>query len=699
MKIVIAEKPSVGKAIAKFFGATKPGAGCVTGDGVVVTWCFGHLFEQANPEEYDAKYKSWNMSLLPIVPEIWKLLPKDDAKTQIKIIGDLLKNATEVVHAGDPDREGQLLVDEVLEHFNYKGPVKRLWLAAMDDASIKKAIGSMKNGNEYRPMKLAAEARARADWLVGMNLTRGWTNKGRQAGHDGVLSVGRVQTPTLGIIVKRDFEVENFKSKEFFEVEGAFPFPAIWKPSEAVTQDEEGRLLDKSTAVAVAMRVMGNPAKVTKYESKRCSQAAPLPFSLSSLQQAASAKYGLSAQQTLDIAQALYETHKMTSYPRTDCRHLPESMHCEAVHVLNSLSGEYQMIAAKADASRKSGAFNDKKITAHHAIIPTTKADIVLAGNELKVYDLIVRAYLSQFYPEFQFQQVNVAVECVGEVFATSGRTTLEDGWKTVYGVVDDEDEEAPQPKLPPLTVGDELTCTDAKVLAKKTTPPKRFTDGTLIAAMTNVYKLVDDPEIKKRLKETAGIGTEATRAGIIETLIKRKFIEKKGKQLISTSTGRILSAALGDSEIVNVGTTGVFEGFLDEIAQGKLDPSTFLQKVSESVSGQVEALRTGANINMPATPGGQKKGGGAEIDAKCPKCQKGVVADDRTVSCQCGFKLWRQVAGLNLSIDQCKKLIKVGLLPTTAGFTSKAEKPFAAGLRLAGDLSGKVEFVFEQRK
>jgi DNA topoisomerase-3 len=248
MKIVIAEKPSVGKAIAKFFGATKPGAGCVTGDGVVVTWCFGHLFEQANPEEYDAKYKSWNMSLLPIVPEIWKLLPKDDAKTQIKIIGDLLKNATEVVHAGDPDREGQLLVDEVLEHFNYKGPVKRLWLAAMDDASIKKAIGSMKNGNEYRPMKLAAEARARADWLVGMNLTRGWTNKGRQAGHDGVLSVGRVQTPTLGIIVKRDFEVENFKSKEFFEVEGAFPFPAIWKPSEAVTQDEEGRLLDKSTA-------------------------------------------------------------------------------------------------------------------------------------------------------------------------------------------------------------------------------------------------------------------------------------------------------------------------------------------------------------------------------------------------------------------------------------------------------------------
>lgn len=613
MKIVIAEKPSVGKAIAKFFGATKAGAGCITGEGVAVTWCFGHLFEQAEPEFYDEKYKSWSMNLLPIVPETWKMLPKADAKAQIKIIGDLLKTATEVVHAGDPDREGEWLVQLLLDNHKYKGPVKRLWLAAMDDTSIQKAIASMKNGKEYQHLKLAAESRARADWLVGMNLTRAWTNHGRKMGHDGVLSVGRVQTPTLGLIVKRDLEIENFKLRDFYEVEGAFPFSANWKPGDDVSVDEEGRLLTRPVADAIAAKVKGKSASVTKYESKKCSQAAPLPHSLSSLQQTASAKFGFSAQQTLDIAQALYETHKMTSYPRTDCRYLPESMHSEAVHVIKAMAGEYQAIAAKADTHRTSAAFNDSKITAHHAIIPTTKTDAALSGDTLKIYDLIVRAYLSQFYPEFQYQQVNIGIECVGEAFATSGRTTLDEGWKTIYGSSEEDDDEKPQPKLPMLALGDELMCSDVKVLAKKTTPPKRYTDGTLIAAMTNVYKLVEDPEIKKRLKETAGIGTEATRAGIIETMLKRRFIEKKGKQLISTDTGRKLIAALGDAEVVNVGTTGVFEGYLDSISRGQLDPALFLQDMVMSLSAQITALR--GSVALPS-----------ENAIQCPICKAGSM-------------------------------------------------------------------------
>lgn len=633
MKIVIAEKPSVGKTIAKFFGATKAGEGCITGDGVAVTWCFGHLLEQAMPEDYDPKYKGWSMDLLPIVPTDWKMVEKEDCKKQIKVIGGFLKGATEIIHAGDPDREGQLLVDEVLERFNCRKPVKRLWLAALDDDSIKKAVASMKDGKQYHNLKLAAESRARADWLVGMNLTRAWTNHGRKFNH-GVLSVGRVQTPTLGMVVKRDLAVESFKSRDFYQVEGAFPFPAKWQPGDTVKLDEDGRLLDRAVAAAIAEKVKGRPAKVIKYETKACSQSAPLPYSLSALQQKASSKYGFSAQEVLDIAQALYETHKVATYPRTDCRYLPESMHSGAGEILKALE------ASDADASIKSAAFNDKKITAHHAIIPTGKGSTAsLNDQEKKVYNLIRLAYISQFYPDHKYQQVSLAIEIEGETFTATGKTTTQEGWKILFAGEKDEEEddkEEAAPVLPKLARGDALTCMDAKVLAKKTTPPKRYTDGTLIADMTNVHKLVDDPEIKKRLKETAGIGTEATRANIIETLLKRKFIEKKGKNLISTETGRELIKALGQSDVVNVGTTGVFEGYLDEVSQGALTPEQFLKDVVLSVSREVDLLRTG---NAPAMAQGNAPSRDAPVKAK-------PAGNEKAYPCECGTGTMRQKKG-----------------------------------------------------
>lgn len=628
MKIIIAEKPSVAKTIAKFFGATKPGDGCITGDGVAVTFCFGHLLEQATPEAYDEKFKKWDLGLLPIVPSSFKLLVKDDCKKQVKIIGELLNGATEIIHAGDPDREGELLVTEVLEHFNCKAPVKRLWLAALDDESIKKAIATMKEGCEYTNLKIAAESRARADWLVGLNLTRAWTIYGRQFNHE-VLSVGRVQTPTLGMIVRRDLEVENFKSRDFYQVEGSFPFAASWKPADSVQLDEDGRLLDKAVAQAIVDKVKNKPATISKYESKECNSAAPLPYSLSALQQKASAKFGLSAQEVLDIAQALYETHKVTSYPRTDCRYLPESMHILTADTLKNLG------VAVADVSIKSSAFNDKKVTAHHAIIPTGKGSAAgLNVNEKKIYDLILKSYISQFYPDFQYQQVNILIDCQGESFAASGRTTIAEGWKVVFaGEAKDDDEEEALPILPKLAQGDSLVCGDAKVLSKKTTPPRHYTDGTLICDMTNVHKFVQDEEIKKRLRETAGIGTEATRAGIIETLIKRKFIEKKGKQLISTPAGRSLIAALGTSTIVDVGTTGLFEGWLDEIANGRLSQEEFLKDVVASVIKEIDLLKSsdapimveGSAVKKDFVPKSTPKANLVK-GAKCPKCQSGMV-------------------------------------------------------------------------
>jgi DNA topoisomerase-3 len=666
MKIIIAEKPSVGKTIAKFFGATKSGEGCITGDGVAVTWCFGHLLEQAMPEDYDAKYKAWNMDLLPIVPTIWKMNEKDDCKKQIKIIGGLLKGATEIIHAGDPDREGQLLVDEVLERFNCKKPVKRLWLAALDDDSIKKAIGSMKDGKQYHSLKLAAEARARADWLVGLNLTRAWTNHGRKFNH-GVLSVGRVQTPTLGMVVKRDLAVESFKSRDFYQVIGSFPFPAKWQPKGTIKLDEEGRLLDRAVAEAISNQVKGKPAKVAKYESKQCSEAAPLPYSLSALQQKASSKYGFSAQEVLDIAQALYETHKVTTYPRTDCRYLPESMHSGADEILKTLD------ATEADASIKSSAFNDKKITAHHAIVPTGKGSTVsLNDKEKKLYELIRLAYISQFYPEHKFQQVNLSIVIECETFTAAGKTTTQEGWKVIFSGEredEDEDKEDALPTLPKLAQGDALTCTDAQVAAKKTTPPKYYTDGTLIAAMTNVHKLVDDPEIKKRLKETAGIGTEATRANIIETLLNRKFVDKKGKSLISTKTGRELIKALGQSDVVNVGTTGVFEGYLDEVSQGTLTPEQFLRDVVLNVSREVDLLKGGSAPLMAQGNAPQKD---APVKAKPGN-------NEKIHHCECGGQM-RQKKGPKGVFWGCSNYPECKLtLPDEKGAPGQRRQPATA--------------------
>lgn len=617
MRVVIAEKPSVAKGIAPFFGASKSGNGCVEGNGVAVTWCFGHLFEQAPPEAYDPAYKKWRAEDLPIAPGQWKLEAKSDAKKQLSVIGKLLKQAKEVIHAGDPDREGQLLVDEVLEHFGYKGPVKRLWLAALDDASIKKAIGGMRPGDEYKSLGAAAEARSRADWLVGMNLSRAYTIAGRASGHDGVLSVGRVQTPTLALIVRRDLEIEQFKPRDYFVPLATFrhangAFKATWQAREGVPGlDEEGRLIDASIANALVAKVTGKPGVIAKYEQKAGKETAPLPFSLSELQKACSAKWGLGAQQVLDIAQALYETHKVTSYPRTDCGYLPESQHADAARLLGALQKKFSF-AKGANASIRSAAFNDKKVTAHHGIVPTGVLPGSLSDAEAKVYELICKHYVAQFYPDHEYLSTSVEVICEGETFKATGRVPTKPGWKVIFnGTTEDEAGDASE-ELPQMRQGEVAQCVSATAEAKQTKPPARFSDGTLVAAMTNIHKFVTDTEIKKRLRETQGIGTEATRAGIIETLLKRGFVQKKGKHLISTPQGRALVAALGSSQVADPGMTGLFEQALEMVVDGKLDPNRFLASQVAWLKEQIgQALSSSIGGAAPAPA------------VKCPTCGK----------------------------------------------------------------------------
>jgi DNA topoisomerase-3 len=632
MRLFIAEKPSLGRAIAQFLsGPRKNGDGFIQCGDDIVTWCIGHLLELMPPEHYLSKTLQnekgkipWEKMPLPIIPEVWEFNAKKETGSQLRVIQKLLKDASSIVHAGDPDREGQQIVDSVLRHFGNRKPVKRIWLAALDEVSVKRALATLKDNTEYANLQLAAESRSKADWLVGMNLTISYSVAAGRSGYRGVLSVGRVQTPTLALIVKRDLEILNFRPKDYFVVKGKFnhangAFWATWKPKEGTDGlDEEGRLLDRRIADALTAKVKGKPGQIAHFETKDGKQAPPLPFSLSSLQIAASARYGLSAQDVLNACQGLYERHKLTTYPRTDCDFLPESQLGDAPAILKAVASNNPnlgQIIQGANTKIKGKAWDDKKITAHHAIIPTGQQASLsaLTPAEAKIYEMICKQFIAQFYPDRTFKDVKVEVECAGERFA-AGQTTTHPGWKVVFGAADeDPDEEVdakntknePPQKLPAMNRGDDAPNTDVAVDSKKTQPPKPYNDGTLIKAMTNIHQHVEKPEVKKILKETAGIGTEATRAAIIETLLKRGFIEKKGKNLISTSNGRAFIKALPD-EVTDPGLTGLFEQALGGIEHGRVTPDKFMGSLTNFVQRLTEKAKV-AEISMPDSFGGSK--------------------------------------------------------------------------------------------
>jgi DNA topoisomerase-3 len=663
MRLFIAEKPSLGRAIAHYLPAAgkpvgSPATHLVCGPDVV-TWCFGHLLEPVDPEGYGPEYKAWSFDTLPILPERWKLEPRKDAQGQIKAIRGLLKECREIVHAGDPDREGQLLVDELLDYLGNRKPVRRIWLAALDEASVRKALGDLRDNARYAGLKAAAEARQRGDWLVGMNLTRAYTLAGRRQGYDGVLSIGRVQTPTLALVVNRCLAIENFQPKDFFTVQariatGPGAFIATWQPGEDVPVDEAGRVLDRRSADAVRAKVEGQTARVTQFEAKVHDQPPPLPYSLSALQQAANRRHGLGAQAVLDIAQELYEA-KLTTYPRTDCPYLPDSQWAEAERVLPGLPSEYAALVQQANLALRSPAWNDAKVTAHHAIIPTGQRPQGLSERQKQVYDLIVRAYLAQYFPAYRYREIRIQLDVAREVFAARGRTPVAPGWKVVYGRdAGDEETEAggaDLQSLPTLKVGDTGRCEQAEVIARKTTPPPYFTEGTLIAAMTRIHQLVDDPELKKRLKETAGIGTEATRAGILETLKKRRFIVEKGKQLRDTPAGRQLIQALPEP-VKSPGLTGLFEQLLKGIEEGSVPPERFLAQQTGFVRKYVDLARETPLAMAAAAP-----------TEGCPQCGTGQL---RRIKGKQGF-FW----GCSRYQEGCQ-----------ATFPDRAGKPVLAGSR-----------------
>ena len=621
MKLYIAEKPSLGRAIANALtpkSHTKDGYIDCGSEGIV-TWCIGHLLEFAEPESYDEKFKNWRLDDLPIIPKSWLLTPKKNTKKQLNTIRKLVKSADQIVHAGDPDREGQLLVDELFEYLNLSNSkrhsVKRLLINDLNAKAVKKSLNTIRSNEEFKYLSLSARARTQADWLYGINQTRAWTLKCQQAGASGVVSVGRVQTPVLGLIVERDLAIEEFQPHAYYAVKarifdhttsqlekedisitardvGEELFSAIWIPSDACHphMDGKGRVINKKLAQHVCKRIRNQNAYIKSIDKIAKQLLQPLPYNLSGLQIDASKAYGFSAKQTLDICQTLYEQHQLITYPRSDCQFLPEPHHPNAASIFDSICTQTKKFLEIKDTLQfgiKTRAFNDKKVTAHHAIIPTQKnRKVTLSSAEDKIYRLIASRYLMQFLPVYKYNQLSIHLLIDNGHFQFKDSETTQVGWKLLSGF------EVKDAKiLPPLHVGQILWSGEPILEDKQTEPPQPFTDASLLSAMTGISRYVKSPELKAILRETDGLGTEATRASIIELLIKRCFVKRAGKTIHSTDSGRALIQTL-PSECSLPDMTAHWEAQLSNIADGAGDYQQFINSLEQYVVDCVATAR-----------------------------------------------------------------------------------------------------------
>lgn len=629
LTVIIAEKPKMAAAIREGMPS-----GVFSGQ-VEVTNAFGHLFENAPPDTYlkdtpvnENGKKPWRYEDLPIIPQKWEVDPKSDAKEQLEKIRLLLQKADLVVNAGDPGREGQYLIDEILMYFGYKGKVKRVLLSSLDKKTVEKAFFDLRDNEDFAPLRDSAIARSQADWLFGMNFSRAVTILSRN-----LFPIGRVQTPTLALVVRRDMEIEQFVPKNYFLPKVKFSvsggdFWASWKPSkqtlETVDFDESGRLIQEQKARAIISAAIHKTGIVIQRETQRKKESAPLPFNLSTMQKVASAKFGFSASETLEICQSLY-IKKLTTYPRSDCQYLPDEQFEEAPQIL-AICKQFGIFddSLSPNPNQKHAAWSTAKMVAlnaeHHAIIPTTEPAINLTPEESKIYRLIAQSYVALFLPDAEFDNVLLQVQQDEEIWEARGRREVIRGWRSIYGKKeegeDSEGEEEAEEILPLCNKGDMAKAIDAKVEAKKTTPPPRFTDGTLIEAMSNIHRFVADEEAKKTLRENAGIGTEATRAAILDGLASRDLFKRQGKKIISTEKGRALITFLSEHmpELVDPVWTAKWEQALEQISKNKISLEKFRSAVEKQVIKMIGDLYQKREII-------QRMGG--TIVEDCPICAK----------------------------------------------------------------------------
>ena len=676
--LVIAEKPSVARDIARVLGANQKNGGVLEGKKYVVTWALGHLITLADPEEYDKKYEKWEMSTLPMMPKDMKLVVIRQTGKQFSVVKTQLfrKDIEEIIIATDAGREGELVARWILEKAGCHKPIKRLWISSVTDKAIKEGFANLKDGHAYDNLYRAAVARAEADWLVGMNGTRALTCK-----YNAQLSCGRVQTPTLAMIARREEEIRQFTPKEYYGV-SVETQDVKWTWRDEKTKSF--RTFSREKAEEIRRKTETASLEVTRIEEKTKKSMAPGLYDLTTLQREANQKYGFSAKETLNIMQRLYENHKVLTYPRTDSRYIGKDIVPTIRERLKACGiGPYRKLAGalmNKPVQANSSFVDDKKVSDHHAIIPTEQFVQLdhMTNEERKIYDMVVRRFLAVLYPPFEYQQVTMEAKAAGETFAASGKVVKSQGWKEVYEGGDQEESEEDEEKLkdqclPKMQTGQKLKVLRAALNTGKTKPPARFTEATLLAAMENPVKFMEtrDKEAVKTIGETGGLGTVATRADIIEKLFHSFMMEKKGNEIHITSKAKQL-LELVPEDLKKPELTADWEMKLSQIAKGKIRQGDFLHEIRDYTCEIVDEIKSGEgtfrhdNLTNKICPRCGKKllavnGKNSKMlvcqdrecgyretisrttNARCPKCHKRmemyVKGKEETFICACGYK------------------------------------------------------------
>lgn len=670
--LVLTEKPSVAKDIARVLGCKRNGNGCIIGDKYTVTWALGHLVTLADPEVYSDKYKSWKMEDLPMLPDKMKLVVIGQTSKQFKAVSALLKSNDydKVVIATDAGREGELVARWILIKAGCHKPMQRLWISSQTDKAIKEGFANLKPSSQYDNLYRSAQSRAEADWLVGLNVTRALTCK-----HNAQLSAGRVQTPTLAMIVKREEEILKFRPKDYFTVKADFgSFTALYKDSRNQT-----RFFDAAAAQAVADSSKGGKGTLTEVKKTFKFKAPPAAYDLTELQRDANKKYGYSAKQTLSYMQSLYETHKLLTYPRTDSRYITKDVVATLPERLKAIAvGPYKDAAnavLRTKPLQTKYIVNDAKVTDHHAIIPTEQyVDLnKLSREERHIYDLVVRRFLAVLSSPYEYDEVEVKVTVGKNNFYAKGQSVKSAGWKALYdsSLEDDDDTDMRSQSLPHLTQGATLPVKDVRIVAGKTTPPSRYTEATLLTAMENPTGQIDDGSLKSALKDAGGLGTPATRADIIEKLFDSFYVERRGKEIYPTSKGRQLINIVPE-DLKSAELTARWEQRLSAIAKGKESDKKFVDEMRKYATSLVSAVKSSTaqykhdNITREVCPEcgkyllevngkkgkmlvcqdrecGYRKSLSVITNARCPNCHKKLEmrgsGDKKAFYCVCGYR------------------------------------------------------------
>ncbi|HWQ43245.1 MAG TPA: DNA topoisomerase III, partial [Desulfosporosinus sp.] len=672
--LVLTEKPSVGREVAKILNCNQKGNGCFVGSRYIVVWALGHLVTLADPESYDEKYKSWKMEDLPMLPPKMDLVVMKETSKQFGVVKNLMRmpEIDDLIIATDAGREGELVARWIMKKAGWHKPIKRLWISSLTERAIKDGFNNLKPGKDYEPLFAAAECRAEADWLIGLNITRALTCK-----YNAQLSAGRVQTPTLAMVVERENEIRQFVPKDYWSINVlAQGFVLRW-------QDKNGqtRLFDKNKADQLVAKVTGQTGEILDVKKEAKKELPPLAYDLTELQRDANRKYGLSAKTTSSVMQQLYESHKIVTYPRTDSRHISEDIVATLPERLKSIAQGPYVDFARSILRNKliiTKRFVDgSKVSDHHAIIPTEQPATLsrLSSEELKIYDLIVRRFIAVLSPAFEYEQTTVKVGIKGEIFTAQGRIVKLKGWRNVYagpGSLEDEGEDREtEQTLPEIRKGELLKNLSVKLVASKTKPPARHTEATLLSAMEHPGKLIEDQQLRETMEQSHGLGTPATRAEIIEKLFNSFYMNRQGKEIIPTSKG-IQLIGLVPPELKSPELTAKWEQQLTEISKRRASSQAFMTGIrgyaTQLVSTVIGSAQTFKHDNLTRNKCpecgkfllqvkgkkgemyvcqdrecGYRKGISQISNARCPECHKKMEmrgdGENKTFSCVCGYR------------------------------------------------------------